>query len=255
MNILLKNINNLQKQLLKKDDIVRSLIETQTGLMEILKSQKTVIFPERRQQHHSPWTNLQDSPGKSGEYHITGHHQQNGKQLQHHKNHTQIPQHSNEEKQLKVPQQKRGLGRQTKKLYIGNLHENITEMDLIEIFGLEMTKYLRGTCRINLVISKNTGKHQEFAFITTPDHVQDELLKFNGVEFKGRPIIVETAKTRSTHQNRATQNLFHQSEKNIALFSDSIPRGIKFNELYQKINRSRIHLKAFSGVRAQLLNH
>ena len=80
-------------------------------------------------------------------------------------------------------------------------------------------------------------------------------MKFIGVEFKGRPIIVETAKTRSTHQNQATQNLFHQSKKNIALFSDSIPRGIKFNELNQKINRSRIHLKAFSGVRAQLLNH
>ena len=41
MNILQKNINNLQKQLLEKDDIIRSLIETQTGLMEILKSQKT----------------------------------------------------------------------------------------------------------------------------------------------------------------------------------------------------------------------
>ena len=110
MNILQKNINNLQKQLLEKDDIIRSLIETQTGLMEILKSQKTnqksqneiqkvqnvstnysVIFPEGRQQHHSPSTNLQDCPGKSGEYHITGHHQQNGKKLQHHKNHTQIP--------------------------------------------------------------------------------------------------------------------------------------------------------------------
>ena len=118
-----------------------------------------------------------------------------------------------------------------------------------------MTQYLRGTCRINLVISKNTGKYQKFAFITTPDHVQDELLKLNGVEFKGRPIIVETAKSKSAHQNQATQNLFHQSKKNIALFSDSIPRGIKFNELNQKINRSRIHLKAFSGVRAQHLNH
>ena len=67
MNILQENINNLQKQLLEKDEIIRSLIETQTGLMEILKSQKTnhksqseiqkvqnmstdhtVILPERR---------------------------------------------------------------------------------------------------------------------------------------------------------------------------------------------------------------
>ena len=247
--------------------------------MEILKSHKTnqksqskiqkvqnvstnhpVIFPERRQQHHSPSINLQDSPDKSREYHINGHHQQDGKQLQHHKNHTQIPQHSNEEQQLKEPQQKRRLERQMKKIYIGNLHENVTEKDLIELFGLETTQYLRNTCRINLITSKSTGKHRGFAFITTPDHVHDELLKLNGVEFKGRPIVVETAKTRSAHQNQATQNeanaeLFYQSKKNIALFSDSIPRGIKFKELNQKINRGRIHLKAFPGARAQHLNH
>ena len=82
----------------------------------------------------------------------------------------------------------------------------------------------------------------------------------SGVEFRGKPIVVETTKTRSAHQNQATQNeantkLFHQLKKNIALFSDSIPRGIKFKELNQKINRGRIHLKAFPGARAQHLNH
>ena len=80
MNILQENINNLQKQLLEKDEIIRSLIETQTGLTEILKSQKanhksqseiqkeqnvstnhTVTLPERSQQHSSPSINLQDS--------------------------------------------------------------------------------------------------------------------------------------------------------------------------------------------------
>ena len=69
-----------------------------------------------------------------------------------------------------------------------------------------MIQYLRDTCRINLVISKSTGKHRGFAFITTPDHVHDELLELNGVEFKSRPIAVETAKSRSAHQNQATQN-------------------------------------------------
>ena len=156
MKILQENINDLQKQLLKKDEIIRYLIETQTGLMEILKFQETnqksqneiqkvqnvstnhwVIFPERCQQHHSPSINLQDGPDKSREHHINGHHQQDGKQLQDHKNHTQIPQHSNEEQQLKEPQQKRRLERQIKKAYIGNLHENVTEKDLNDIFGLE----------------------------------------------------------------------------------------------------------------------
>ena len=131
---------------------------------------------------------------------------------------------------------------------------------MIELFGSETIQCLRNTCRINLITSKSTGKHRGFAFITTPDHVHDELLKLNGVEFKGRPIIVETAKTRSAYQNQETQNeanaeLFYQSKKNIVLFSDSIPRGIKFKELNQKINRGRIHLKAFPRARAQHLNY
>ena len=108
MNTLQENINNLQKQLLEKDEIIRFLIETQAGLIEILKSPKIIeiqkvqnsstnhplTFPEQRHQHHSPSINLQDSPAKSGEYHTNSHHQQNGKQQQHHTNHTQIPQHS-----------------------------------------------------------------------------------------------------------------------------------------------------------------
>ena len=69
-----------------------------------------------------------------------------------------------------------------------------------------MTQYLPNTCRISLVISKSTGKHRGFAFIKTPDHVHEELLKLNGVEFKGRPIAVESTKTRSAYQNQATQN-------------------------------------------------
>ena len=94
-----------------------------------------------------------------------------------------------------------------------------------------MTQYLRDAGRINLVILKSTGKHRGFTFITTPDHVYDELLKLNSVEFKGRPIVIQTAKTRSAHQNQATQNeantdLFHQPKRNIALFADSIPKGI-----------------------------
>ena len=71
----------------------------------------------------------------------------------------QISQHSKEEQQLKESQQKLRLERKLKKLYIGNLHENVTEKDLIKVFGLKMTQYLWDTFRINLVISKGTGKH------------------------------------------------------------------------------------------------
>ena len=78
--------------------------------------------------------NQQDSPDKSRENHTNGHHQQDGKQ-QHPKNHTQIPQHSKEEQQIKESKQKGRFERQIKKVYIGNLHENVTEKNLIELFG------------------------------------------------------------------------------------------------------------------------
>ena len=79
---------------------------------------------------------------------------------------------------------------------------------MIELFGLEMTQYLRDTCRINLVISKSRGKHRRIAFTTTPDHVYDELLKLNGAEFQGRAMVAETTKSRSAHWNHVppTQN-------------------------------------------------
>ena len=76
-------------------------------------------------------------------------------------------------------------------MHIRNLHEYFIEKHLIELFDLEMTQYLRDTYRINLVISKNTVKHRVFAFVTTPDHVHDELLKLNGVEFKGRRLLLK----------------------------------------------------------------
>ena len=48
---------------------------------------------------------------------------------------------------------------------------------------------------------------------------------------------------------------FSISKENIVLFSDSVPRGIKFEELNQKINRGRIHQNVFPPVRAQHPNH
>ena len=48
---------------------------------------------------------------------------------------------------------------------------------------------------------------------------------------------------------------FSISKENIVLFSDSVPRGIKFEELNQKINRGRIHQNVFPVVRAQHPNH
>ena len=44
-------------------------------------------------------------------------------------------------------------------------------------------------------------------------------------------------------------------KQNIALFSESIPRGIKMKHLDFQVKNGRIHLKAFPGAKANQLNH
>ena len=39
-----------------------------------------------------------------------------------------------------------------KTLYVGNLSKNITDQDLIELFGLRTTNYLRNTCHAKLIL-------------------------------------------------------------------------------------------------------
>ena len=42
------------------------------------------------------------------------------------------------------------------KSYIGNLNLSIKENDLVELFGLNTTKYLRGTCPLNMPVNDKT---------------------------------------------------------------------------------------------------
>ena len=44
------------------------------------------------------------------------------------------------------------------KSYIGNLNLSIKENDLVELFGLRTTKYLRETCSLNMLVNDKTGQ-------------------------------------------------------------------------------------------------
>ena len=58
----------------------------------------------------------------------------------------------------------------------------------------------------------------------------------------------------SNNNNRFQQNP-KSSNKNFAIFSDSIPRGMKMKNLNEKINGGRMHLKAFRGAKCWQLDH
>ena len=41
-------------------------------------------------------------------------------------------------------------GKENKIMFVGNLHENVTESDLVKLFGLRTTNYLIDNCSIEM---------------------------------------------------------------------------------------------------------
>ena len=58
-----------------------------------------------------------------------------------------------------------------KTLLVGNLNKNVTEQDLIELFGLRATNYLRNTCHVKLILCSKTNNSRGFAFVTGPERI------------------------------------------------------------------------------------
>ena len=158
------------------------------------------------------------------------------------------------------------------KLYIGNLNLGVKENDLAELFGLNTTKYLRGTCSLNMPMNDKTGQAKGYVFVSAPKHVYDELLKLNEVNFHGSQIKIEEAKSTreqtivssSPAKNQpvvVNENLLQQnslqnlplvpgkrnyceaaqqrpSPYNTLIFTDSIPKGIRMYE-FNSLLRNR----------------
>ena len=79
-------------------------------------------------------------------------------------------------------------------MFVGNIHGNVTESDLVELSGLRKTNYLIDICSNEMSNLQQNGRHNGHVFILAPCHVCDELLKLHGSEFDGRKIIIEEAK-------------------------------------------------------------
>ena len=97
--------------------------------------------------------------------------------------------------QYKMKQSEKKQGTYVSKLHIGNLNPSINENDLVELFGLNTIKYLRETCSPNMPLNDKTGQSKEYAFVSVPKHVCDELLKLNEVKFYGSQIKIEEVKS------------------------------------------------------------
>ena len=68
-----------------------------------------------------------------------------------------------------------------KTLYVGNMNKNVTEQDLIELFGLRTANYPRNTCHVKLILCAKTNSTRGFTFVTGPEHVLNESVKLNRI--------------------------------------------------------------------------
>ena len=277
-DLLQQSITSLENELRSKDKIIQSLLETQNTLTNSLSTLKAkqpepiIDLSQQQQRQHQKYLH---------QYH---HHQQHqmDKQQQSQK---QQPSERFQKSLSSRQQKQQGLGNQKQfilgqdelgTLYVGNLSEDINESDLFELFGLHSTNYLRDNCGVQIPLSENTGKKRGFAYIKVPRHASDELLKLHGLGFKGKMLVIEningvnqnicpqtqTSQLDSDSESRPLQrirnsyrNTVINKKGDIALFSDSIPRGMNIKEINRQIQGGRIHVKAFPGAKSTQVNH
>ena len=178
--------------------------------------------------------------------------------------------------------------------FIGNLNVNVTIDDIYELFGLKTTKYLRSNTYVEMPLNRN-GQTRGFAFVTAPDHVRNELLKLNNIQFREKNLIIEaarskmkTAKTiaKSNHSTRPQvvvnrfpehQDVFNGSklvpgelsytsavkstwlnsgkQNRIIIFGDSIFRGIRSHEFNNEIKNGYTKFKTFPSAGSREILH
>ena len=71
----------------------------------------------------------------------------------------------------KIKQSEQKQEKNVSKLYIGNLNLVVKENDLVELFRLNATKYLRETRSLNMSMNDKTRQSKGYAFVSAPKRV------------------------------------------------------------------------------------
>jgi len=83
----------------------------------------------------------------------------------------------------------------TVRLYVGNLLPGLADRDLKQLFGIMNNPVLEKSCTVEIVMDAGGKKNKGFAFLTVPENVSVEILKLNDIEFFGRQLVIEVAKS------------------------------------------------------------
>ena len=121
------NLGFLQKELLAKNEFIKSLLKTQTANLNSLSNStsKPISLTSLRN------CRIQKEEEKT-------------------ENEADKDKH-------KINQSKQKQEKNMSKLYIGSLNPSIKEINLVELFGLNTTKYLREMCSLNMPKNDKTG--------------------------------------------------------------------------------------------------
>ena len=243
------NLSFLQKELLAKNEFIKSLLETQSAILNALSNSTSKLV--------SLSSSLDCSFGEEDM-----------------KNKADKDKH-------KISQSQQKQEKNASKLYIRNLNLSIKVIDLVKLFGLNTTKCLRESCSLNMPMNDKTGQSKGNAFVSAPKHVCDELLKLNEVKFYGCQIKIEEAKSarvqtidasspaknqpvvmnKNTEKQNSLQNvplvpgkrnyceatLPRQSLQNTLIFTDSIPKGIRMYEFNSLLRNGKAQMLNFLG--------
>ena len=117
----------------------------------------------------------------------------------------------------------------------------------------------------------NTDQPFASTTVTPPVHVCEELLTLHGIDFHDNPLVIEISKSSLEQSNHYFQpslqpppiqrvihsygNTVNTKRKDIALFANSIPKGMRMKDINSGNKSGKIHLKSFPGVKASQLNH
>ena len=140
---------------------------------------------------------------------------------------------------------------------------------------------------MKLILCSKTNNSRGFVFVTGPEHVLNELVKLNGIEFQEKDLVIDEAKKkpstpsltslrkipvevsqkyqRQTAFNRTPVAPGHKSfseatksstnSYNTLIFSDSIPKGIRIYQFNRALRNFRAKMLNFPGASSNEILH
>ena len=76
-----------------------------------------------------------------------------------------------------------------RKLYVGNIGDDVQEDDIVQLFGINFTPSLRQKCSVELKRVAETD--ERYAVLIVPTPIFPEMIKLDGCDLSGRQLFIK----------------------------------------------------------------